>query len=184
MQLPKIFDSISSFRQEEGLPQFDSLSQYIEYIVPSIRPFGEDLYETENYVGASWLEFSDDETDEAYKKTVVHYFNEGREYMRSVNGDITRGSWELKEGENRIVLDTRQRGTELYDLTFLHPYFFILRKHGTREYFVLGREQKTRSLTWREYAEALDQVYENNNTVLIIVTVLVFMIVALFFLLR
>ncbi|MEM0993844.1 MAG: hypothetical protein AAF847_01725 [Bacteroidota bacterium] len=179
MQLPKIFDSISSFRQEESLPTFNTLGEYISYILPSIRPWGEDLYEKENYLNKPWKEFRD---DESFRDTVVYFFKEGREFMISINGDVSRGSWELMEENNQMILD-KSRNMELYDLAFLNSNFFILRKHGTNKYFVLGSESTTGNLSWREYAEALSQVYESNNSVVIIVTVIVLMVIALLFLL-
>ena len=179
MQLPKIFDSISSFRQEEDLPTFETLNEYINHILPDIRPWSEDLYEQENYMNKPWREFKD---DESFRDTVVHFFKEGREFMTSVNGDIDRGSWELMEETNQMILG-RARNTELYDMVFLNSDFFILKKHGTNKYFVLGSERTTKSLSWREYAEALSQVYESNNSMVTVIVVILLMVVALLFLL-
>ncbi|MEM1327602.1 MAG: hypothetical protein AAGI23_16695 [Bacteroidota bacterium] len=191
MSLPRLFfDPISSFRQQEELPYRDSLEDYIDMIVPQIRPFGEDLREDEYYLDTAWLEITDkeDATD-----TVIHFFREGREHMRSVNGNIGRGSWEfMEDAGNYFILDyTRQQ--ELYTLAFLNSDFFILKKHGNqsgfnkKKYLVLGREAAMYNretggyYTWREYAEALSNVYEQDNRMLVFmmvaIVILVFLVV-------
>lgn len=190
MALPKlIYDPLSSFRQQEELPYRDTLDEYIDLILPDIRTLGEDLREEGVYLEESWLEFNDDEEN---RRVTLHFFREGSEYMQSEDGDISRGSWELMERKNYMILDTGN-GTELYQLAFLNSDFFILRKHGnqsgfqTGKYLALGREnamvnRETGGLyTWREYAEALSQVYQQKNYVIpimiAIVVVLAFLII-------
>lgn len=183
--LPKIFDSISSFRQEDELPALESLDAYVQYIVPKIRAWGEDLDEEHFFLDTKWRELR---SQDSFQDVVIHIFREGREYMRSINGDIKRGSWEVIEGENNMILDSRD-GTELYELVFLNPHFFILKKHGGKRrpdkplYFVMGNENTVGRLTWREYAEALDQVFEKNNTAVWIIGGVIIALVALFILL-
>jgi len=183
--LPKVFDSISRFRQEDELPYLDSLDAYVGHIVPKIRAWGEDLQEEEFFLETKWLEFR---SSDSFQDVVVHIFRDGREYMRSTNGDIKRGSWEVMEGTNNMILDSRD-GTELYNLVFLNPHFFILKKHGGKRrpdkpmYFVMGNERTVGHLTWREYAEALDQVFEKNNSIVWIIGGAIVFLVAIFILL-
>ena len=171
------------------MPYRDTLDEYIDLILPDIRTLGEDLREEGVYLEESWLEFNDDEEN---RRVTLHFFREGSEYMQSEDGDISRGSWELMERKNYMILDTGN-GTELYQLAFLNSDFFILRKHGnqsgfqTGKYLALGREnamvnRETGGLyTWREYAEALSQVYQQKNYVIpimiAIVVVLAFLII-------
>lgn len=190
MALPRlIYDPLSSFRQQEELPYRESLDEYIDLILPDIYTLGEDLREEGFYLDESWLEFNDDEED---RHITLHFFRAGNEYMQSEDGDINRGSWELMERKNYLILDTGA-GTELYQLAFLNSDFFILRKHGnpsgfqTSKYLAMGRENAMRNretgglLTWREYAEALSQVNEQKNYVIpimiVIVVLLAFLII-------
>jgi hypothetical protein len=191
MSLPRLFfDPLSSFQQKEELEYRDTLAEYMEDIIPQIRPFGEDLREDGFYLNKAWLEITDDEdkTD-----VVIHFFREGREHMRSVNGNISRGSWELMEDDSNYFILDYSRQQELYTLAFLNNDFFILKKHGNqsgfnkKKYLVLGREgamynRETGGFyTWREYAEALSQVYQQDNRLLMFmvigIVVLVFLVV-------
>ena len=183
--LPKVFDSISSFRKEEELPRLDSLDEYVKYIVPKIRPWSEDLYEEDYYLETKWLEFR---SQDSFQDVVIHIFRDGREYMRVINGDIKRGSWEVLEGTNNLILDSRD-GTDLYTFVFMNAHFFIIQKHGGKRrpdkpmYFVMGNESTIGRLTWREYAEALDQVFEKYISAVWLIGGVIIVLVALFILL-
>ena len=168
------------------LPELNSLEEYVEFIVPKIRPWGEDLRETEFYVvkgGKPWLEVRDDPN---FHEAVLHFFNEGGEYLTSVEGNVQRGKWRLLEGTNKILIELGNK-SELYELAFLSNAFFILRKHGNpnpkrkRNYLVMGYEGYIKGLEWRDYVELLFNTYRDKHrtfrTILILVVVIVLIIV-------
>lgn len=169
----KIVDKVSrSFSVE--LPARETLDQYLDLILPEVRPWGEDLNEKEHYVstgGKPWLEIRD---DEGFHEAVLHFFNEGGEYLQSVEGNVSRGRWRLLDGSNKIILEMSNR-SELYELAFLSSAFFILKKHGNknsgggkpgkgrRKYFVMGFEPYMIGLEWRDYIELLFNTYRSQH---------------------
>ena len=144
---------------ELELPEKEKLDDYLDLILPQIRKWSEDLREMENYViagGKPWQEIRD---DPGFQETVLHFFNEGGEYLQSVDGNVTRGRWRLLDATNKIIIeqgggggkggggnrggDNRNRDnrggggkggnpskSELFELAFLNKQFFILKKHG------------------------------------------------------
>lgn len=145
---------------ELELPNKEKLDDYLDLILPQIRKWSEDLREMENYViagGKPWQEVRDDPN---FQETVLHFFNEGGEYLQSVDGNVTRGRWRLLDATNKIIIeqggggggkgggrqqdnrggrqqDNRGGGkggnpskSELFELAFLNKQFFILKKHG------------------------------------------------------
>lgn len=175
------------------MPHCDTLNEYIALVVPEIRPWGEDLYEMEHFSehgGKPWLEVRDDVN---FHEAILHFFNEGSEYLRSVNGNVSRGTWRLLERTNKIIIDVHSGGkpaiSEIYELVFLDDTFFILEKHGAqgrevnkRSFLVLGYEPYTKSLDWREYVELLFNTYRSKSrmyriTVIAIVVILAMLIV-------
>lgn len=152
------------------LPRRDNLDDYLDLILPEISRWGEDLYEQENYVapgGKPWLEVRDEDN---FFNTIVHFFNENGEYLRSTDGNVIKGKWRLLENTNKMIIELGgDKGglSELYELAFLNKYFFILQKHGNqlrnRRYFVMGFEPAIQGLEWRDYVEALFNIYRSKH---------------------
>jgi hypothetical protein len=177
----KLKDSFSkSFSVE--LPYAETLDRYLDQLIPVVRPLGEDLRETKFYLDKAWLELRDDDN---FHDAVVHFFNEGEEYLRSVNGNVSGGSWRFMESSNKFLLSYGDT-TELYDLAFLDSQFFILKKHGDQErigrrkYFVMIFEPIGKKLEWRNAMELLFNRYRNNSSFYISLVVIIVLIVAIF----
>ena len=161
----KLADRISrSFELE--LPHRDNMAEYLELVLSEIGQWSEDLAETEYYVsegGRPWMEVRE---SVAFQEHVLHFFNEGGEYMQAVNGMVSRGGWRLLEDSNKMILDHGGQKI-LYDLAFLSDAFFILRRNGAMgpdRYFVLGREAYVSGLEWRDYVEMLFNTYRQRAT--------------------
>ncbi len=172
------------------MPPAENMDDYLDNILPMLRPWSEDIYEFEekNYFRSRWLEVQDsDHSHEA----ILHLFREEYEYLYSIDGDILfRGSWEPINDNNSFILNKLANGaiaqSELYDLAFLNKDFFILRKHGDqvrkgqKKYFVMAREGVVRNLEWREVMELLFNNYRSNpDFMLYIVLALVLMAVVM-----
>lgn len=153
------------------LPFFETMEEYLDYILPIIRSWSEDLTEQEFYLGKPWLEVRD---DDSFHEAVLHFFNEGNEYLQSVDGNVHRGGWRLMTpGTNKILVDQFAGNavvrSELYDLAYLDDYFLVLKKHGDQtrkgqdKYFVLGYEPSVNGLEWRDVMEMLFNKYRSNN---------------------
>ncbi|MCB0704496.1 MAG: hypothetical protein KDC34_04270 [Saprospiraceae bacterium] len=148
------------------LPKYETMYEYLDFIIPLVRPWGEDIDEMEYYSqegGKPWMEIRE---DESFHDVILHFFNEGGEYLRSVNGNMTKGKWRILEQSNKIIIEAGNV-SELYELSYLDGVFFILRKHGDhhtnpkRKYFTLGDERVMTDLIWRDYVEALYNTYRN-----------------------
>lgn len=168
------------------LPIRDTLDEYLDIIIPSVRKWGEDLGETKYYSkegGKPWLEFRDQDN---FHNTILHFFNVGGEYLKSTDGNVIKGKWRLLEGTNKLIIeigDLEKGGTaELFELAYLDSNFFILRKHGEqpgrRKYTSLGYEPYIQGLEWRDYAEALFSTYRNKARTYQIVAAVVIIVIA------
>ena len=165
----------------EPVPEHSTMDDSLREILKVVRPLGEDLREEQFYVDRPWLEFRD---DERFHDSILHFFNEGGEYLQSINGDVEEGAWRFLPSSNKLMVSLGGE-TELYDLAFLDPEFFILSKHGDNkklgrpEYLVMLNEQVGRRLVWREAMEKLFNKYRNNNSFLITITVIILLTIAL-----
>ena len=173
------------------LPERENLDDYLDMVLPYVRPWSEDLSEQKFYVsngGKPWLEFRD---DPGFQEIVVHFFNENGEYLQAVDGNVTRGKWRLLDGTNKLILEQgggNNSRSELFELAFLSPSFFILMKHGgknkknKRKYFVMGYEAQMKRLEWRDYVELLFNTYRSQNksfrTLIIMLVILAAVIIA------
>lgn len=65
----KLLDTVGqAFRAE--LPEFSSMDEYLDFLIPKVRPWGEDLREEKHYVNRAWLEFQD---DDQFHDIVLHF---------------------------------------------------------------------------------------------------------------
>lgn len=170
------------------LPVLDSLDEYLDLIIPLVRPWGEDLYEEEYYLDTRWLEVRD---DDSFHESVLHIFRPENEYLHSIDGNIHKGIWRKLENSNTLIIDQTAGNTivksELYDLAFLNKDFFILKKHGDqkrkgfKKYFVMGRESYIRDLEWRDIVELLFNRYRNNRQWIFFVVFIVIVIAIVVF---
>lgn len=174
----KFLDNLfSSFSVE--LPELPNMDAYLDFIIPQVRPWGEDLYEQEYYLDTRWLEIRD---KESFHESVLHIFRDKGEYLVSVDGNISNGKWRVLEKSNTLILDLGNR-SELFDLAFLNNDFFILRKHGdqarkgNKKYFVMGRENFVQGYEWREIMELLFSRYRSNSQFIILVTVVILIVI-------
>ncbi len=170
---------------ELEMPFASNMTEYLDQIIPNVRQWGEDLWEIEYYENKAWLEVSDSDN---FNNVVLHFFNTGGEYLRSVEGNVGSGSWRHMEEANKLLLDYKGK-TELYDLAFLNKDFFILKKHGNPDrvgqakYFMMITESTGRRLEWRDAMELLFNNYRTNNRsfqYLLIIVLLVIVIVVMF----
>lgn len=184
----KLLDSLTrSFSLE--LPVMDTMDEYLDLIIPLVRPWGEDLYEEQYYLDVRWLEIRD---DDSFHESVLHIFRQEEEYLHSIDGNIHRGLWRKLENSNTLIMDQTAGSSvvksELYDLAFLNQDFFILRKHGDQQrkgfkkYFVMGRESHVRGLEWRDVIELLFNRYRSNRQwIFMVVFIVIIVAIVVFF---
>ena len=151
---------------ELDLPNdLENMAQYIEFIVPRIQSWSEDLWEEKFYVGKRWKEIRDTDT---YHEQVLHLFMEGGEYLVSVDGDVSKGVWRYLKDSNTFIVEYGAK-SQLFDLVFLNNDFFILKKHGDQlrkgkdTYYVYGNERSVGQLDWRNAMEALYNIFRSNS---------------------
>ncbi len=181
----KFLDKIADTFNTE-LPPAESMDEYLDKIIPVIRQWSEDLREENFYVGNHWIEIRD---DESFHELVLHIFNAENEYLKSVDGALTVRTWRHQANKLFIGMDEDQEEGEVYELAFMDPEFFILKKHSNpksleRRYFVLVKESIARKLEWREALELLFNKYKNNNSFYWTMAVIVLLIIAIFLALK
>lgn len=145
------------------------MDSHLAFILPKIAPYGEDLREENFWLSKRWKEVRD---DEGFHESILHIFNNGGEYLLSLDGNVVKGSWKRLEKDNTLILEISGK-SELFDLRFLNPDFMILSKHGDqsrlgkRRYFCLAHESaskhKGKELDWRNIMEKLYNVWRENS---------------------
>jgi hypothetical protein len=145
------------------------MDAHLVFILPKITPYSEDLREEKFWLSKRWKEVRD---DEGFHESILHIFNNGSEYLLSLDGNLVKGSWKRLEQDSTLILEISGK-SELFDLKFLNPDFMILAKHGDqsrlgkRRYFCLMHESATKSkgkeLDWRNSMEKLFNVWRDNS---------------------
>lgn len=174
MEIKFLDNILSSFNVE--LPrEMQTMDEYLDFIIPKVKPWSEDLREEEFWHHTRWQEVSDRET---FHEAVLHIFMPGGEYLKSIEGDIMKGGWRILDGANTFIWN-KAGGEELFDLAFLNRDFFILKKHGDhrQKYFVMGKEGIVSSLEWRDVMEKIFNLYRNNSLFLLTTFAVVALIV-------
>jgi hypothetical protein len=146
-----------------------TFDEHLDFIIPKVAPYGEDLSETNFWVDKRWREVRD---DEAFHEVFLHIFNTGGEYMMVVDGNIFKGTWKQLSGSNSMIMEISGR-SELFELRYLNNDFLILSKHGDqarkgqRRYFMLVRDGVARGkhgdIDWHNAMEAMFNVWRENS---------------------
>jgi hypothetical protein len=167
--LQQIGNDISRVLSPSLPDDLGSFEDHLDFILPKIIPYGEDLNESSFWLAKRWQEVR---PDEGFQETLLHIFNEDGEYLLSVDGNIIRGGWRQLNDNNSIILEMGGR-SELFDLRFLNQDFLVLSKNGDqgrkgqRRYFVLVRAGVARGpsgeLDWRQVMEAMYNVWRENS---------------------
>jgi hypothetical protein len=146
-----------------------TFDQHLDFILPKIVQYSEDIREGEHWLGKRWREVRD---DEGFHEVLLHIFNPGGEYLISIDGNLMKGSWKPLQQDNSLIIEIGGR-SELFDLQFLNGDFFVLAKHGDqarkgqRRYFLLAYEPitygKHGDLDWRNLMERLFNIWRENS---------------------
>jgi hypothetical protein len=168
------------------VPHADAMDDLIDKMIPLIRPHSEDLREVQFYVGKHWVEVRDDEN---FHELILHIFNADEEYLLSDDGAVWFGKWRFLANKlifGKLDPDEEDPTGEAFELVFLDPEFFILKKlsnplkfENNRKYFVLAAEHLARKLEWFELMQYLFNKYRNNNNFLIVIVLVVLLIFAI-----
>jgi hypothetical protein len=170
----RLFDRLNR-EMEMDMPAFDRLDDAMDYVLSKVLEWSEDLYEEQYYLAKRWLEVREDEN---FHEAVLHIFNEGGEYLVSIDGNIQRGAWRFLPESNTFIIEMMGR-SELYDLAFLNEDYFVLMKHGDqarrgqRRYFVLGREGVVSGLTWHEVVDQMFNIYRSSSRFIVFLVIAV-----------
>lgn len=146
------------------------MDSHLDFILPKVIPYGEDLRETGFWFDRRWKEVRG---EEGFHEALLHIFSPNGEYLLSLDGNLMKGSWRQLGVENALILEMGGR-SELFDVRFLNQDFMILTKHGDqarkglRRYYLLVREPVTRDrsgadLDWRNIMEKLFNVWRENS---------------------
>ena len=169
---------------ELALPDYDHLDDCMDFVLTKIDYFSKSLEEEEYFVSKRWLEVRE---DDPFQEVVLHIFNEGGEYLISIDGNIQKGNWRYLKESNTLITECLGKN-ELYDPAFLNNDFFVLHKHGNqtnkgqRRYLVLGREKFVQHLHWKEVLDKMYNIYRSNSQLIfyILVGIIIIAIIAFF----
>lgn len=163
------FKDISRALSPDLPKDLGDMDSHLDFILPKVIPYGEDLREENFWLSKRWKEVRD---DEGFHESILHIFNEGGEYLLSLDGNVAKGSWKRLNKDNTLILEISGK-SELFDLRFLNPDFIILTKHGDqarkgmRRFFCLMYEPASKSdgrdLDWRNVMEKLFNVWRENS---------------------
>jgi hypothetical protein len=137
-----IFGEISKALSPDLPKDLGDMDAHLDFILPKVNPYGEDLREGKFWIGKRWKEIRQ---EEGFHEAILHiFYNEG-EYMLSIDGNLMKGSWKQLGEYNSLVIEIGGR-SELFDLRFLNGDFIVLTKHGDqarkgqRRYFLMMHE--------------------------------------------
>ena len=149
--------------------ELGDLDSHLNFILPKVIPYGEDLRETHFWLDKRWKEVRD---EEGFHEAILHIFGQNGEYLLSLDGNLMKGSWRQLGGENALIIEMGGR-SELFDLRFLNGQFLVLTKHGDqarkglRRYFLLVHEPATRGyggdLDYRNIMEKMFNIWRENS---------------------
>ncbi len=168
-----IFSSLSrdiSRALSPDLPQeLGDMDAHLDFILPKVIPYGEDLRETHFWLDKRWKEVRE---EEGFHEAILHIFSPGGEYLLSIDGNLMKGTWRQLGHENALIIEMRGN-SELFDLRFLNNEFLVLTKHGDqarkglRRFFLLAHEPVTRSrsgdVDWRNMMEKMFNIWRENS---------------------
>ncbi len=157
------------------MPERESLDEYVEAILPKIHKYSENIHE-KGFLDTRWLEVRDADT---YHETVLHVFLKDGEYLVIIDGNITKGTWQLMLDGFAIQYGSKN---EFYEPSFLNEDFFILRKHGREDkskYLIFGEESEIADMQWRNVMELLFNIYRSSTRFSLYVIVALIFIVAI-----
>ena len=149
--------------------ELGDLDSHLDFILPKVIPYGEDLREINFWLDKRWKEVRD---EEGFHEAILHIFAQNGEYLLSLDGNLMKGAWRQLGGENALIVEMGGR-SELFDLRFMNNEFMVLTKHGDqarkglRRFFLLAHEPITRGrggdLDWRNIMEKLFNVWRENS---------------------
>ncbi len=164
-----IFNDISRAFSPDLPRDLGTMDQHLDFILPKVIPYGEDLREEQYWIGKRWKEVRD---DEGFHEAILHIFNTGGEYLLSLDGNLVKGTWRKLGTYNTLIIEIAGR-SELFDLRFLNTDFLVLTKHGDqgrkgqRRFFCLIHERSASSpkgeLDWRNVMEKMFNVWRENS---------------------
>lgn len=176
------------------LPEFPAMEDYLEVLLPSLRHHSEDLNETEFFLEKPWKEVTD---EEGVFQSILHFFNTESEYLKSIEGNVLKGSWrQMPKGSNKLLIEINENNqvikSELYDLVYLDEDFMILKKNvaGTQQqskkFLFLAFETTHGNASWKDAIEKLYLSYKGGAgsfswLFYLVILVVLFMLVYSFF---
>ena len=187
----KFLNSFNKLLTAELPADLRTLDQHLDFILPKINEYSEDIREKEYWTNKRWKEVRE---GDQFHEAILHIFSPDNEYMLVIDGNIITGKWRQLGDYNTIILEMAGRN-ELFDLRFMNNDFLVLAKHGNqikenqRKYFFLVEEGKTRNpmngteLSWRRLCELLYNVFREDSKSFLFWFIAIGLILAAFYLL-
>ncbi|NJC26277.1 hypothetical protein [Neolewinella antarctica] len=149
------------------LPEYTSMHEMIEEILPAVRSFSEPELAAEDspLYENNWVRMTDNPGDTIVQ---LHRFNRGGEIQIANDGAMDSLSHQIVSPKRIIIGQSLYRDSFLYELAFLDNDFLILKRHGneanfTNKYLFYAVEHIGSRLTWDEALEKIVAKYRDNS---------------------
>lgn len=118
-----------------SVPTLGSLEEYLEWVLPNVRYYGEDLKEEHFYLNKRWMVYDPESSDVVMRIFTPDLAPEpsNKSLLTIVNGDVKGGHWSYLPG-NKMILAPKGNEQIIYNLGFMNEYLIIMRQHGADEH--------------------------------------------------
>lgn len=152
------------------------MEQLIKNIIPSIKQYGE-LLSQKSILQKTWLLVNDDDD------LVQYTFKKDGELIISINGDVTKGKWELLSS-TKILLESPRGSIQLESLFFNNGIIVLLKLSKENELLILIDMKELDNRTPIKYLEDVKSNFERDKrdeNIGWLIFVICFIIIAIFF---
>ena len=87
--ISQITRDISRAFSPELPPELGNMDEHLDFIIPQVVQYGEDLREEHFWLTKRWKEVRD---EDGFHEAILHIFNPGGEYLLSLDGNLIKGS--------------------------------------------------------------------------------------------
>ena len=173
-----------------NLPEYTSMEQMIDEILPVVKKFSENSLEDNGEDGllfkVNWVKMSD---QPGYTVVSLHAFQPGGEIRITDDGAMDVSSFKILGAKRIIIGDSMYRNSFLYELAFLDNDFLIFKRHGNEaniqdKYLFYCSEPIGSRLTWDEALEKLVGKYRDNQMPWLLILFVLIIVIAVIVYLR
>lgn len=112
---------------------------YLKSLLPRLQSYSRKLDDLSSFTNIPWAVVTEEGTQ------VTYLFQTNKEFLVSVGGEVTMGTWDYKEVLKSLLIDFNGK-KKLYNHGFIDDTVMLLRKDGTDDLFMLANKDLLPSL--------------------------------------